>query len=240
MPRCKGKTKCNKRCKLSAMISDGEYCHIHDEIYRNYTNKYCPYDKIGFVTSEPPLNYIEECIPFEKDCEYDFIQLIYSINNPKFMIDPKLNASVFLLQFEEFTSLNSENDENSENDDIQLNSDTKFINSINFFKIIFDNYNTYNKFSILEKLQIISIKKNIISYIAAFIHNCYDVRTSLKNTQLNSCNRIQTELLNIENKLKIKHKNEAEYNQEKRIYKLMLNKTKLPTDIINHCIMVFF
>ena len=92
----------------------------------------------------------------------------------------------------------------------------------------------------VEKLQIISIKKNIISYIATFIHNCYDVRTSLKNTQLNSCNTIQTELLNIEHKLKIKHKNESEYNQEKRIYKLMLNKTKLPTDIFNHCIMVFF
>ena len=237
MPRCKGKTKSNKRCKLSAMISDGVYCHIHDEIYRNYTNKYCEYDLPGLVEPEHSLNYVEECIPFKKDCEYDFTQLIYSINNPKFMLDSKLNTELFLLQFEEFISLNDENGENGEN---IVNSDTKFRNSMKLFDTIFSNYNTYDKFSILEKLQIISIKKNILSYLASFVHNCYDVRTYLKNQQLISFNKAQEELLNMENKLKIKHKNESLYKQEKRMYILLLNKTRLPTDIVRHCIMVFF
>ena len=127
MPRCKGKTKSNRRCKLSAMISDGVYCHIHDEIYRNYTNKYCEYDLHGLVEPEHSLNYVDECIPFKKDCEYDFTQLIYTINNPKFMLDSKLNTELFLLQFEEFISLNGEDDENS---------DTKFRNSMKLFDTI--------------------------------------------------------------------------------------------------------
>jgi hypothetical protein len=215
------------------MISDGLYCHIHDEIFRNYTNKYCEYDIPGLVEPNPPLNYVQECNPFKKDCKYDFTDLIYSINNPKFMI-AYINKELLLTQFEEFISLNSEDDENG------VNPDTKFRNISKLFDTIFSNYNTYDKFSTLEKLQIISIKKNILSYVASFVHNCYDVRTYLKNQQLMSCNKAQEELLNIENKLKIKHKNEALYKQEKRMYHLLLNKTKLPSDLITHCIMVFF
>ena len=42
------------------------------------------------------------------------------------MLDSKLNTELFLLQFEEFISLNDENDENVVNSENIVNSDTKF------------------------------------------------------------------------------------------------------------------
>jgi hypothetical protein len=254
MSRCKSKTKNNKRCKLTPLKNDGEYCHIHYSQNRNYTDKYCEYDEIGLIENYPiNINkYIEEKYYLKYNPFVEFINLVntyhYIIPNYNNLLD-KLTS-----EYASFSILNDHNLNNNE---------TKFtVESLNGLTLIIQSLentiikNDKKTMEILKEQTIILSNNNkndlyktlniVQFYIDYYIFNVlyYNTMRNINYFSLSNitdiCYKVYNKMLQSKDYLltSIKYINKRE--TEKNNYIRLLSKTNLPKDIILYIIVPFF
>lgn len=246
MVRCKAKTISKKRCKLSVMISDGEYCHIHSNMYRNFTDKYCEYDKIGLVNKTVDLEeYIEEKYWLVYSPFKEFMKLI---NNYKYVFsNDEYNNLMEKINNEYDTFLQTDRSLTSRNvSELTLTiysiehklivNDSKTIQIINDKNLELFYYG--KKYIIDDIYKTLSIVNFYIDYyILNVLYNNSIKSYNYRSAETNSiCLKLYKKMKQSKNdiikNIQIINKRQTEKNN----YLRLLNFTILPKDIIKYVI----
>lgn len=246
MVRCKAKTKNNRRCKLSPMISDGEYCHIHSDIYRNYTDKYCKYDEIGLVDMTVDVQeYIDAKYRLVRSPFIEYIYLIkkynYLFSNEEHIsLIQKLNNEydIFLQSDRSFVTRNLHGLTNfcwNELEKKVMIKDSKTIEIINDKNLELFYYG--KKYTIDDVYKTVSILNFYIDYYSLTIlfnnsiSNIYNLN-EINNQNLKIYKKMIPSKNSVIKNIEIINKHQVQKNSFIRL----LNYTILPKDIIAYVI----
>lgn len=251
MVRCKGKTKSGKRCKLPPMISDGEYCHIHYTIFRNFTDKYCEYDVPGLVPlTADIITYIDEKYILVNSPFTEFIDLL---NNYKYIfINDHYNDIIKSINDEYISFIENNRKYTYHNlqgltsiihslENILMKQDEKTIQIINDKNLELYYYSKkYSINDVYKTLSMMNFYLNYYTFYTLYINSMID-----SNLYFNVCEsnkvclklykKVEESKKGIIKNIQIINKNQTQKNN----YLRLLQFTILPKDIIQYTIAPF-